>query len=463
MEKQKRINISNVDITNDKISGRGGIFFVLRYIENTKFFSLLEKPFRHLKGSAKGLSLHQFLKQMMAYFVDGSDMSLLSFDRRQQDEAYALLLENSSEEMASSHQIKRFFQKFSSFGNWVFRRILLHLFIWRLRIEKPEIIILFADTMVLDNNDAQQREGVEPTYKMKKGFQPLQISWKSYLVDALFRSGSVHGNHGQEFKKAIARLTFAIRKHYRDVPIIGTSDSAFMDDDNFTYFEQQLKINYICAGKQYDDLKKYISQLPCQQFKRYENNHQLWRYIEFGNCLKSWSVFRRCIFTTLETEDNGQLKFDFAQTDSFIYTNLGQDPQLKDQLIQAGGEHYLSADQIIYLNHQRGRGETTHRALKEFATKEQLPFTRFSMNRAYYYLMVFCYNLVGAYKYDIGAEIIPVTCYPTTFRRQLIDFAVKIISRGGKFILKVTQIIYDQLKIKSLWELVNAPEPIPII
>jgi len=39
---------------------------------------------------------------------------------------------------------------------------------------------------------------------------------------------------------------------------------------------------------------------------------------------------------------------------------LGQDGPLKAQLIQAGGEHYLLANQIIYLNHQHGWGETTH-------------------------------------------------------------------------------------------------------
>jgi len=463
MKKQKQITISKVDITTDKISGRGGIFFVLRYIENIKLFSLLEKPFRNLKGSAKGICLHQFLKQIIAYFVDGSDMSLTSFDRRQHDEAYALLLENTPDEMASSHQVKRFFRKLSFLGNLVYRQILLRLFIWRLRLEKPEVVVLFADTMVLDNHDAHKREGVEHTYKMKKGFQPLQISWKCYPVDAIFRSGSVHGNHGDEFKRAIARLTYAIRKHYRDVPIIVTCDSAFMDDDNFTYFEQKLKINYICAGKQYDDLKQYVQSLPLQQFKHYENNHQLWRYVEFGNCLKSWSTFRRCIFTTLETEDNGQLKFDFVQTDSFIYTNLGQQPQLTEQLIQAGGQQYLTAEQIIYLNHQRGAGEINHRSLKEFATKEQLPFTRFGMNRAYYYFLLITYLVVAAYKYDVASGIISITCYPTTFRRQMIDFAVKIISSGGKYILKVTQIIYDQLNIKRLWELVNAPEPLLLI
>jgi hypothetical protein len=465
MKKQphpKPIKISNVGVTHDKISGRGGIYFVLRYIENISFYQRFEKLFNFLKGSAKGLSTLQFLKQVLAYFIDGSDMSLTSFDHRKQDAAYAALLENTPEEMASSHQIKRFFRKFMLVGNWLFRKILLQLFIWRLHIDQPDIIVLFADTMVLDNNDAHQREGVEPTYKQKKGFQPFQISWKCYVVDAIFRTGSVHGNHGTEFKKAMARLTLAIRKKYRDVPIIVTSDSAFMDDDNFSFFEQQLNINYICSGKQYEDLKQYVQQLPPEQFNRFSSPHQSWRYTEFGNRLQSWSTFRRCIFTTLEHDDNGQLKLEFVQSDSFTYTNMGQDPQLSQQLIQAGGQDYLSTEKIIQLNHQRGAGEINHRSIKEFATKEQLPFERLGMNRAYYYLMIISYFLQVAYKYDVAAAVISLTSYPTTFRRQLIDFAAKIVATGGEFILKVTQVIYDHLNIKKIWELSGAPPPLPI-
>ena len=461
MKAQQRIKISKVDVTQDKISGRGGIYFVLRYIENIFFYQRFEKLFNFLKGSAKGLSILQFIKQVLAYFIDGSDMSMTSFDRRKQDAAYAALLENRPEEMASSHQIKRFFRKFILVGNWLFRKILLQLFIWRLHIEQPDIIELFVDTMVLDNNDAQQREGVDPTYKKKRGFQPFQISWKCYLVDAIFRTGSVHGNHGTEFKKAMTRLTLAIRKEYCDVPIIVTSDSAFMDDDNFCYFEQQLKINYICAGKQYADLKQYVQQLSPQQFNSFSSPHQSWRYTEFGNRLKSWSQFRHCIFTTLENDDNGQLKLEFTQTDSFTYTNIGQDPYLTQQLMQAGGQEYLSTEKIIQMNHQRGTGEINHRSVKEFATKEQLPFERLGMNRAYYYLMIISYFLHVAYKYDVASEVIPLTSYPTTFRRQLIDFAAKIISTGGEYILKVTQVIYDHLNIRKIWELTGEPPPTP--
>ncbi len=57
------------------------------------------------------------------------------------------------------------------------------LFIYRLKKENPERILLGLDTMVMDNNDTQKREGVSPTYKKVKGFQPIHLTlWMS--IDA---------------------------------------------------------------------------------------------------------------------------------------------------------------------------------------------------------------------------------------------------------------------------------------
>ncbi len=102
-------------------------------------------------------------------------MRLESFNELKKDKAYASLIESAEGEMASSHQIKRFFRKLMSnkIGNTIYRKFLHKLFIWRLRIELPKVIILGVDTMVMDNNDAKKQEEVEPTYKKKKGYQPL--------------------------------------------------------------------------------------------------------------------------------------------------------------------------------------------------------------------------------------------------------------------------------------------------
>jgi hypothetical protein len=136
------------------------------------------------------LAITQFIKQILAFFMDGGDLYMTSFDGRKKDDAYQALLENTTHEMASSHQMKRFFQRLMYVPMLVYRTILLHLFIWRLNVEKPSIVILFGDTVVWKNDDAEKRQGVEPTYKEEKGFQQLQIGWGPYIGDALSNSST---------------------------------------------------------------------------------------------------------------------------------------------------------------------------------------------------------------------------------------------------------------------------------
>jgi hypothetical protein len=307
--------------------------------------------------------------------------------------------------------------------------------------------------MVMDNNDAQKREGVEPTYKKKKGYQPLHISWNSYLVDILFRSGSSHSNHGTDFTDTVKDITRLIRDRYNsEVPIIVVCDSGFLDDKAFKYFEEELKIGYIITGKMYDDIKNYIEKIYSKQYKNY-NGNGIWNYIEFGNKLKSWNKFRRTIFTTLETEENGQMLLEFTRPDTILYTNIGQDTEFTESLKKAGKEDILTSESIIYLAHHRGKDELIHRSIKELATKEQLPFKQMDMNRAYYYLLAISHFLFESYKRDVSYEVLSTESYPNTFRRQLIDFAVKIVSHGGEIILKVTNEIKERLNIYNLWNL----------
>ena len=170
---------------------------------------------------SRGLQLSQFLKQMFAYFMDGSDMSMQSFDRQRTDVGYCAALELDVNGGASSHAIKRFFAKFTDAKDLIFNKIIHELFVWRLKITKPQIITLGIDTMVMDNDDAHKREGCEVTYKKKKGFQPLHICWGRFLVDVLFRKGSAHSNHGTDFIDRVTAIVTLIRDRYKaDVPII---------------------------------------------------------------------------------------------------------------------------------------------------------------------------------------------------------------------------------------------------
>ncbi len=114
---KKQGKIARIEATSEKITGRGGLLFFLRYLENIGFYRLLRSRFPFLKGSKKGFCPEQIFKQLFAFYVDGSDMSMSGFDRRQSDESYAALLESGVDEMVSSHQVKRFFRKFLGMGN----------------------------------------------------------------------------------------------------------------------------------------------------------------------------------------------------------------------------------------------------------------------------------------------------------------------------------------------------------
>jgi hypothetical protein len=81
------------------------------------------------------------------------------FDHLKKDACYAGVIETAPEEMISSHSAKRFFHSISIVRVGLFRKVLKQLFLWRLSIEKPEIIKIGIDTMMLDNNDAGLREG----------------------------------------------------------------------------------------------------------------------------------------------------------------------------------------------------------------------------------------------------------------------------------------------------------------
>jgi hypothetical protein len=457
--------ITKLGITSDKISGRGGLPLFLRYIDKTALYQLISGTIVSLiTKSNKGLQLSQFLKQIIAFCMDGTNTAISYFDQLKTDEGYAAIMESNTDELASSHQIKRFFAKLSFINNLIFNNIMHELFIWRLNITRPEIITLGIDTMVLDNDDANKREGCETTYKKKKGFQPLHICWGPFLIDVLFRKGSAHSNHGTDYTDRVKSIVKLIHKRYSEqAAIILCADSGFADQKAFEVFEQELGIHYITTSKIYTDVKEYAKDIPLQNFGEFNKNKAVWRFVEFGNKLKSWTKFRRCIFTKLQRDDSGQYLMDFSKPDNVIYTNIGNCKKADDKLRAAGGESYFETKTIIQTSHSRGADELVHRSIKELATKEQLPFKSFGMNRAYYFMLVITHFLFEAYKQDVTADVIPITTYPNTFRRKLIDFAAKITTGARNIKLNVSKTIYETINIAELWVRCQSPPPIQLV
>jgi len=447
--------IDQVGITADTLTGRGGLSLFVRYLRGIDLCCQLEVFFGSMRKSRKGQAIADVFKQIFCFFVDGTSRHLVYFDSLKENEGYARATETAPEAMLSSHAVKRFFRGFWWPRIYLFRHLLQRLFLWRLRMEKPEVVILGVDTMVMDNDEAPKRHGVRPTYKKVKGFQPLQMTWGRFVIDAVFRRGDAHSNHSDTVEKMVRHVVEKIRKHYRaDVPIVIRLDSGFFDQKLFDVFEQ-IKIGYVCGGKLYEEIKAYVSKVDRSSWGRYERGRELWEYVEMGDRRGSWKRFRRAIFCRPLCE-GGQFVLEFARPDTVLYTNLGMGDVIDQGLVVAGRSDLLEVEGIIEAYHDRGSDELVHRALKDFGF-EELPFKRFAQNAAFYYTMLTAFFLYESFKEDVCGELVEIGAYATTVRRRVIDIAAKIVRHGGRVILKVTVATWKGLRFEELWQRSGAP------
>lgn len=456
-EEKSNCRINKVEMTTDTMTGRGGMTLFLRYIEKAGIVTLLLSSFGYIRKSKKGASISNIFKQVLCFLYDGTSRHLTYFDKLKRDEGYAAIIERAPADMVSSHQVKRFFKMFTWLSGTIFRKILQEMFIWRLRIEKPEVINLMVDTMVMDNDEAEKRHGVSPTYKGKKGFQPLHLIWKNKIVDMIFRGGKKHGNHGKTVIHMVRDAVKLIRTQYSaTVPIIVRIDSGFLDERNLEAFDT-LNILFIVSGKMYSSVKEYIGAQK-GPWRRYANKRQEWDYVEFGYRCESWKRFYRAIYTRPYYEGEQRL-LDFARPDNVVLTNIGINKEALAGCSEALRKEITKTESIISSHHQRGADELPHRGIKDFGF-EELPFKRFTANSAVYYCMVISFFLFETFKEDVLEEVIPIGSYATTVRRKALDFAAKIIKTGRGIILKVTKSVMEALKFEKLWERSNNPVPI---
>ena len=184
------------------------------------------------------------------------------------------------------------------------QEVIQGLFIWRLNIEKPSVIIPGIDTTVMNNDDAIRREGVKYTYKKIKGFQPLEIYYKSCVIDSVFRGRDKHSNYKDTVVKSIHHIVSRIRKEYRaDIPIILRSDAGFFDQKNFEAFEE-MNIGYICGGRVYNDIREKANRLDTlNSFHEYYDKEEktVWNYTEFMDKREDWNKERRAIYMKIPT------------------------------------------------------------------------------------------------------------------------------------------------------------------
>jgi hypothetical protein len=450
--------IGKVESTTENLTGRGGLAAVARYLDGLGLWGAVEEKFGGKRRSRKGQPIWQLFRQVVCFLFDGTSRHLTAFDDRKADPGYAAAIEEKPESLASSHTVKRLFKAFQFSDHKAFRDMLHDLFIWRLQIDKPEVIELTFDSMVMDNDEAQKRQGVQPTYKKVKGFQPLQVVWNRKIVDGLFRGGKKHGNSGQAVALVAKELVELIRSRYRpDVTIVIKADSGFFDEENFQAFDE-LDVLFVVSGKMYPEVKEQVEAVREDLWDFFQNDRQTWEWIEFGFRCKKWRKFYRAIYTRPVDED-GQSLMDFAKPENVIITNVGVNPKAMQYMTPDARRRWDRPKRIIKVQHSRGADELPHRGLKDFAS-EQLPFKRFSQNMAYYYVLLLAFFLFESFKEDVLRGLIPETAYPTTVRRTLIDIAAKVVRRAGQNILRIPIGAMKSISFDRIWVLCQNPPPL---
>ena len=65
--------------------------------------------------------------------------------------------------------------------------------------------------------------------------------------------------------------------------------------------------------------------------------------------------------------------------------------------------------------------------------------------------------LAETFKEDVCGGVVPLTAYPTTLRRTVIDIAAKFVRHAGKIVLKVSAAVLEALDFQTLWTRSGSP------
>jgi len=313
--------------------------------------------------------------------------------------------------------------------------------------------------MVLDNDEAPKRHGVQPTDKTVKGFQPLQMIWAGTSVDAVFRGGRQHSHAGHTVVTRLRRMVPLMRQACgAPVVIIICCDSGFFDEAILQACDE-LPVGFIVTGKMYPTLKTSVGDQDSAQWASSNNGHQGWESLEFGWRCASWARDDRTLYTRAVTETNGPRLLDVARPDTVILTNVGVNPSVRASASVDERTHWTQPETLLASHHHRGADELPHRGLKDFGF-EELPFKRFPANATFDSCMLIAFFLSETFKEDVLVEVLPITSYATTVRQMVIDIAAKVVWTGHPVILKVTHSVMTSLRFTQLWAWCQSPPPI---
>jgi hypothetical protein len=78
---KSKCKIDRVGVTEDTLTGRGGMALFVRYLSKVNIYALLLDSFGYLRRSKKGQPVWNIFKQVFCFFYDGTSRHLVYFDQ----------------------------------------------------------------------------------------------------------------------------------------------------------------------------------------------------------------------------------------------------------------------------------------------------------------------------------------------------------------------------------------------
>ena len=83
--RKKELEISKIEMTSDRLTGRGGLTLFVAYLHQVRIFALIDRFFGSIRKSKKGVDVFELFKQILCFMADGTSRHLTYFDQLAKD------------------------------------------------------------------------------------------------------------------------------------------------------------------------------------------------------------------------------------------------------------------------------------------------------------------------------------------------------------------------------------------
>ena len=80
-ECKSKCKIDKIGVTDDTLTGRGGMALFVKYLNSVEIYPILQSLFGDIRRNNKGLAVWNIFKQIFCWFYDGTSRHLNYFDQ----------------------------------------------------------------------------------------------------------------------------------------------------------------------------------------------------------------------------------------------------------------------------------------------------------------------------------------------------------------------------------------------